>query len=141
MRIIPLPAVFILFTLATVSAQAQDHRELVKLPAPMQEHMLANMRDHLDTLNEILTDLAADKLDKAANAAEFNLGVSSLEKHGASHLAPFMPPRMRKIGNDMHKAATQFALVAQEGDATRAYRSLRNITANCVACHASYRIR
>ena len=141
MRNISLPAVLILLTLATVSARAQDQRELVKLPAPMQEHMLANMRNHLDTLNEILTDLAADKLEKAANTAEFNLGVSSLEKHGASHMAPFMPPRMRKLGNDMHKAATQFALVAQEGDTIRAYRSLRNITANCVACHASYRIR
>jgi hypothetical protein len=29
---------------------AQDTRELVRLPAPMQEHMLGNMRDHLATL-------------------------------------------------------------------------------------------
>jgi hypothetical protein len=123
------------------TAQAADTRELVKLPEPMQEHMLSNMRNHLETLNQILAYLAAGKLDKAADAAEFNLGVSSLDKHGASHMAPFMPAPMRKLGNDMHKAATEFAHIAQEGDSLRAYQSLRHITANCVACHASYRIR
>ena len=37
---------------ATNTSQAQDARELVRLPEPMQEHMLGNMRDHLATLNE-----------------------------------------------------------------------------------------
>ena len=29
------------------SGPAPDRRDLVRLPEPMQEHMLANMRDHL----------------------------------------------------------------------------------------------
>ena len=37
----------------------EDPRELVRLPEPMQEHMLGNMRDHLATLNEIIGDVAS----------------------------------------------------------------------------------
>ncbi len=36
----------------------QDNRQLVELPAMMQEHMLANMRDHLATLDAVLAALA-----------------------------------------------------------------------------------
>ena len=40
------------------------------------------------------------------------VGVSSLESHGASHTAPFMPTAMQDIGTRMHKTASQFALIA-----------------------------
>ena len=43
----------------------------------------------------------------------------------------------------MHKAASQFALVAQEtgadGNTQRAVAALSKITEQCVACHAAYR--
>ena len=55
---------------ATNTSQAQDARELVRLPEPMQEHMLGNMRDHLATLNEIIGDVADGKFDDAAKLAE-----------------------------------------------------------------------
>ena len=59
-------------------SRAQDVRELVSLPKPMQEHRLGNMRDHLATLNEIFRDLADNKFDEAAKIAEQRLGMSSL---------------------------------------------------------------
>lgn len=123
------------------SSAAEDNRQLVELPQMMQQHMLANMRDHLVTLNEILTDMANDRLEHAAEIAESRLGMSSLELHGAGHMAKFMPPGMRQSGTSMHRAASRFALKAQEGDPLPAYRALSEITSSCVACHASYRIR
>ena len=39
----------------------------------------------------------------------------------------------------MHKAASRFALKAQEGDALPAYKALQEVTAACIACHAAYR--
>lgn len=122
-------------------AIADDTRTLVDLPAPMQEHMLANMRDHLVTLDKILGHMAKGELDKAADAAENRLGMSSLESHGASHLAQFMSKEMQAMGTNMHRAASRFALKAQEGDAMSAYRALQEVTAACVTCHAAYRIR
>lgn len=125
----------------TPALGADDSRERVKLPPMMQEHMLNNMRDHLVALDEILAGLAVGKPDQAAETAERRLGLSALERHGASHMAQFMPPRMQEIGTQMHRAASRFALAAQEGDAARTYAALREVTASCVACHAGYRVR
>lgn len=130
------------------TAYAQDSRALVRLPETMQAHMLANMRDHLAALSEILAGLAESKFDAAAKVAEQRLGMSSLEKHGGSHMAPFMPKPMQEIGTDMHRAASRFAIVAQNASVTPSFdgmrdvfRALHAVTATCTGCHAGYRIR
>ena len=120
-----------------------DTRQLVELPDMMREHMLVNMRDHLAAITEIQDALAAGTFDQAANLAETRIGMSSLEAHHASHMAPFMPKEMQEIGTQMHRAASQFALVAKEtavdGNMKRAIGALAKITQQCVACHAAYR--
>ncbi len=128
-----------LITAATTSAD-EDKRQLVEMPEMMQQHMLSNMRDHLVALNEILHYLGSDQLDRASEVAEARLGMSSLERHGASHMARVMPDGMRKAGTEMHKAATHFALKAEEGELLSAYRALSGVTSACVACHSGYRI-
>jgi cytochrome c553 len=136
---------FLLVTAVTAiltgtSIATNDTRLPVELPGAMRQHMLANMRDHLAAINEILGYLGKGKLEKAADTAEYRLGMSSLESHGARHMAGFMPDGMRQAGTAMHRAASRFALKAQEGDVTLAYRSLSEVTAACVACHAKYRL-
>ena len=140
------PTLYTVVLLATLSGSSrllaeEDGRVMVELPAKMQEHMLSNMRDHLMALNDILTSMAKNELEKAADIAEHRLGMSSLDSHGASHLAKFMPEGMRKAGTSMHKAASRFALKAQEGEILPAYRALAEVSAACVACHSGYRIR
>ena len=133
-------SVFVLFTSNTSTAD-DDTRQLVELPETMQQHMLANMRDHLATINEILMRMGKGELEEAARISETRLGMSSLESHGASHMAKFMPEGMREAGTRMHRAASRFALTAQEGEALPAYNALAEITSACVACHAAYRVR
>jgi len=123
------------------AAASNDPRTLVELPEMMQQHMLSNMRDHLVAVNEILGYLGQDELDKAAEVAEYRLGMSSLGSHGAGHMGKFMPEAMRQIGTSMHKAASRFALKAQEGEALPAYQALSGITSACVSCHSAYRIK
>ena len=143
-----------LFIAATVlvttsgAGLAQDSRELVRLPEPMQEHMLSNMRDHLATLNEIIGDVAENKFDAAAKIAEERLGMSSLSFHDAAHMAPFFPKPMRDLGTSMHHAASRLVIVLQDASVSPTLESMRNvtqalheITQTCAACHASYRIR
>ena len=132
----------ILLVLASnVTFAGEDSRQLVELPEMMQQHMMSNMRDHLATINEILKNLAGGQLEQAADIAESRLGMSSLEMHGASHMARFMPEGMRQAGTAMHSAASRFALKAQEGEALPAYKALSEVTSACVACHSGYRIR
>ena len=130
------------------AGQAQDARELVRLPQPMQEHMLGNMRDHLVTLNEIIGHVADGKFDQAAKLAEQRLGMSSLGLHGAAHMAQFMPQPMQDIGTSMHRAASRLAIVLQDTSVSPTFdtmrdvnRALHEVTTTCTACHASYKIR
>jgi len=134
-------AVAVLAVAAGTAGANADNRLLVKLPAPMQEHMLANMRDHLRTLDQINRALAAGRWNDAADIAERRLGVSSLAAHGAEHMAPYMPQPMQAIGTAMHRAATDFAVHVTEGDLRQSVRQLGEVTRQCVACHAAYRIR
>ena len=126
--------------LAAATAAAADSRQLVDLPPMMRDHMLANMRDHLKALAEIQEALGAGRLDEAGDIAEARLGMSSLDAHGASHMAPRMPQGMREIGTAMHRAASRFALRAKEGDLKPAAAALAPVFRECVACHAAYRV-
>jgi cytochrome c556 len=127
------------------AAHAADPRQLVEMPAPMQEHMLANMRDHLVAMGEIQAALAAGKYNEAADIAEQRIGMSSLQGHGASHMAPYMPKPMQDIGTTMHRTASRFARTTQEAavtnDIPRALGALGELTRQCNACHAGYRLR
>jgi len=132
----------LLLTILGSQANAKDDsRELVELPEMMQQHMLANMRDHLNTINQLLVNINNGELDQAADIAEQRLGMSSLNQHRAAHMAKFMPVPMQQAGMAMHKAASRLALKAQEGDTPATYKALANITAACVSCHASYKIK
>jgi cytochrome c556 len=135
------------FALGTGAALGDD-RELVNLPAPMQEHMLANMRDHLRTLNEILAALAAGDAATAAKTAEQRIGMSSMGLHGAAHMAPYMPQPMQSMGSELHHAASRFAVAVENADIERTpeaqknvFAALHDITRACQACHDAYRIR
>jgi cytochrome c556 len=126
-------------------AAEEDQRVVVDMPDMMRTHMLTNMRDHLLSIQEIQQVLAAGHYDAAADVAEKRLGMSSLQTHGASHMAGFMPKGMQETGTAMHQAASRFAVIAQEAavtrDLPRALGALSEVTAKCVACHAGYRLK
>lgn len=147
MRLLIITAV-LLAALGVSRSYAQDARQFVKLPEPMQEHMLSNMRDHLASLNEIIGNVGDGKFDEAAKVAEQHLGMSSLTAHDAAHMAPFFPKPMQDMGTSMHHAASRLVIVLQDASVTPSLDTMRNIsralhdvTQSCTACHASYRIR
>lgn len=126
-------------------AAAAAQPTLVKFPARLRDETLANMRDHLLALAEIQDRLAAGRFDDAADIAERRLGMSSLRDHGAHEVAQYMPKGMQESGGAMHRAASRFALTAQEAafdrDTGRALAALATATQACVACHAAYRLK
>lgn len=126
------------------AAPSPDTRQLVQFPEPMRLHTIASMRDHLLALQEINEALSRSAYEQAATIAERRLGMSSLEQHGASHIAPFMPAGMQQIGTQMHRAASRFAVEAQNASAANDVRpalaALGSVMAQCVACHAAYRL-
>ena len=145
---VAMTALLILAGLSAQSAMAEDNRQLVKLPPMMQEHMLANMRDHLAALDDIFSALAKGNVNEAAKVAEKRLGMSAMGAHGAAHMAPFMPKGMATFGTQMHHAASRFVVKAQDAELApgvqaqrEVYKALHEVTQNCNACHQTYRIR
>ena len=121
-----------------------DGRQLVKFPEPLRLHTIASMRDHLLALQEIDLALSRNDFDQASRVAEQRLGMSSLELHGAAHVAPYMPQGMQDTGTAMHRAASRFAVEAQtasvSNDVRPALAALATVMQQCVACHAAYRL-
>ena len=127
------------------AAPAKDARPIVKFPEDLRVHTLANMRDHLQTLEVIQEALAKEDYDRAGDIAEQRLGMSSLALHGAHDVAKYMPEGMQNIGTEMHRSASRFAVAAKDagatGDIKPALAALARVTQQCVACHASYRVQ
>ncbi len=130
------------------SANSGDPREFVSLPQPMQEHVLANMRDHLATLNTVIGDVGENRFDAASKLLEARLGMSSLPLHHAAEMAPYFPKPMQDAGTSMHQAASRLAIALQDASVAETFDSMRNVnaalhevTSACVACHAAYRLR
>ena len=92
----------------------------------------------------IPSEVCEGDFETAAYVAEHRLGMSSLELHGASHIAPFMPKGMQDIGTEMHRAASRFAVAAENAsvsnDVRAALAALGDVMQQCVACHATYRL-
>lgn len=127
------------------AATVTDTRVLVKFPPELVEHTLANMRDHLLALQEINDALARGQNDKAGKIAEERLGMTSLRRHGAHEVAKYMPQGMQDAGTAMHRAASRFAIEAQNsgvtGDLKPALGGLSEVMNACVGCHAGYRLK
>lgn len=140
-----------------------DSRQLVDFPPDMRQHTLANMRDHLEALSEILGAMSAAQYAKASQIAKARLGMDSPSAAGCKaeavtgapqlskpanmdhQMAEFMPEAMRSIGLSMHQAASDFATEAAKagktGNPKPALTALSKVTQQCSACHASYRVQ
>ncbi len=134
----------ILLLTAAFPTVAEDNRQRVDMPEFMRSHMLENMRDHLLALETITRQLSNQQYEEAAEVAENRLGMTSLQSHGAAHMAQFMPEGMRAIGTAMHRAASRFAIAAQDADVdgglATAFGALSEVMQQCVACHTGYRV-
>jgi len=155
--------VFLLLTMTPAMAEdviSDDVRQVVNMPAEMREDFLKNMRGHMESLDHIIAALADSDFSRAADIAETKLGAGqgkkkqcedegehTQQKHQHSPVknskkgfGQFMPQEMKKMGMQLHHAANEFANIARKGDAGDAYKSLRNISAACVACHFSFQV-
>ncbi len=123
--------------------QFTDFRTLVEMPDKARQILHEDMLDHLAVLNEINRYLAENNLRSAAEVAETGMGRSLLAKYQDEDIRPgrYMPKEMRKIGWELHYAATEFATAARQGNLQKTLQAYHRITSACVACHYSYRTR
>jgi cytochrome c556 len=128
--------------IAATAASAEDLRTEIKLPADMRGAFLEHMRNHMDSLDDVMVQLAAADFKGAAKIAREQLVAGSGAGFGR-----YLPIEFREMGLAMHEAAADFADVAgavpaepRAADWKRTMAALQDISAQCRACHSVFRM-
>ena len=135
-----------LFSLVAASlvapAAAEDARTPIKMPPDMRSAFLEHMRHHMDSLDDLMTQLAAADFRGAAKVAREQLVPGSGAGFGR-----YLPVEFREMGLAMHRAATEFAEVADAvpaqpaaADWKKTMEALQTISVQCRACHSAFRV-
>ncbi len=129
----------------TIAAESlkTDMRKFVEMPEQARQMLREDMLDQFAVLNEIIEYLARNNYRAAADVAETGMGQSLLRRNQERDFGParYMPEEMRRMGWNLHEAASNFALVAKRQSPQASYGALQKITEACIACHYSYRTR
>ena len=130
-------------TMVTIGgASAEDPRTRITFPADMREAFLEHMRDHMDSLDDVMSRLADDDFKGAAEVARERLVRGSGKGFGR-----YLPIEFREMGLAMHSAAAAFAETVEKAGAEPTARdwkeaiiALQGISAQCRNCHSSFRV-
>lgn len=117
--------------------QLTELRQPAIYPADVKLGFLQRMRENLAYLNEIQAALAESDFERAAEIAEYKLGLSSYGPQNTRQF-PHTPPPMKQMGDASRRSASKLALVLQEGDMKKSLEALSTTTSTCVACHATF---
>jgi hypothetical protein len=130
-------------TALEIGAEPTDMRKFVEMPEQARQILREDMLDQFAVLNEIIEYLARNNYTAAADVAENGMGQSLRYRNQEREFGPgrYMPEEMRRMGWDLHEAASNFALVAKRKSPQASYGALQKITEACIACHYSYRTR
>lgn len=100
------------------------------------------MRQLLNAVHGIHAALAARDFESLTERAEAVGGAmkDQVEHHGHAH-PPGLPHEFVKLGRATHAAFDELARLSREGGRPRELLpALSAVTANCVSCHARYRL-
>lgn len=127
----------------TPAARAQeDARAAVTMTVVEKAFVLGQMRLFVESLEQIVTALAAGDRAAAAEAAAAR-GAQRFQSANdmPASLSEKFPKQWRAFGGPMRQGFDALARGVAEGeDQSRSLARLGEIMRNCVACHASYRI-
>jgi len=125
----------------TVFAQTKtsDTRQRLILPAEQRDGILAEMRLMLEALSGVIAALSRDDPEAAAVAAR-SAGVG-VAVDATPVLQPLLPPAFLSLGMATHQSFDRLADSLAAGATTnQGLSDLANISQNCTACHATFRI-
>lgn len=120
-------------------APASDGRAALLLTPQERDLVLTEMRAFLVATQTILASAAGDNLRPVVPAAR---AVGAQAQQGVpATLMGKLPIGFKTLGLDTHRRFDQLALNAEEfGDPRQTLAELGELLANCVACHAVFRI-
>ncbi|MBK8069071.1 MAG: DUF3365 domain-containing protein [Rhodanobacteraceae bacterium] len=124
------------------AAAAKDSRAVIEMSESQREELRAQMRAHLDAVQAILAATAASDWDAVARAAEA-FGPGRGQGRGPAHgFRSALPDGWFSFARPMHQAMRAIADEAGTGKrSAQVVAGLAQATAQCTACHASFRVQ
>lgn len=113
-----------------------DRRISLGLQAPMRQHQLTLMREHLRAVRDIISDISAGSFDEASRTAHQKLGLTPEMKRMCNR---FSNGDFRKLGLAFHRRADELGEVLKTRDLKRSLDALRATMNVCVECHSKFR--
>lgn len=114
-----------------------DTRQPLPLLPHMAQHQLANMRDHLAAVQEILAALSANDFDGVAKSAS-RIGSSEQMSRMCSHMGSGAPG-FADTALNFHHAADTIGAAAKQRDSAATLKAVSATLQTCVGRHATYR--
>jgi hypothetical protein len=131
--------VLYLFVVSGSVAPASDGRTAILLAPGERDLVLTEMRAFLQSTQTIIASVSTSDLGAAAAAAR-QVGAQAQQGVPASLMGK-LPIGFKTLGLDTHRRFDQLALNAEElGDPAQTLQDLGELMANCVGCHAAFRI-
>lgn len=113
-----------------------DSRISLDLPAPMKQHQLSNMREHVEAIKSIVGLMAENKFEDASKIAHSKLGLSPEMQ---AMCGMFNNENFNKLGLAFHKSGDELGDALQSKDVNTSLRALNKTMQYCVTCHTTYR--
>jgi len=141
-NLVLLVVIFLIYAILSpdqASTQA-DTRQRISLNPQERGYVVAEMHGFLTTVQGITAAISRQQMESVANLAKDS---------GTTRVAPAptsldgkLPPEFKQITISVQRDFDKLANDADQiGDPSTTLRQLSDITAKCVACHASYRLQ
>jgi cytochrome c556 len=114
-----------------------DARRPVPLLPMMAQHQRANMRDHLEAVQEVVAAIADSDFQKVATAAK-RMGFSEAMGRMCEHMGAGAPGFTEQALR-FHHTADEIAVAATKQDDKAVLTALSKTLRTCTSCHATYK--
>lgn len=114
-----------------------DQRTPVPLPPQMALHQKQNMREHLESVQEIIAGLSKKDFKAIATGAK-RMGLTP-EMGKMCEMMGAGATGFSERAIQFHKSADEIALFAQKKDERGVMNGLNKTLTQCTSCHATYR--
>ncbi|EMJ87996.1 hypothetical protein [Leptospira meyeri] len=124
------------------TSRSLDNRTAIHLTPAERQLVLTEMRALLTAVNGMLSGLADKDYETAAKAADaVGMGLVASLEHQEKTILLKLPVEFKKLGFGTHEKFDAIAIkIRNKQEIHTLLKEMDELTRNCVACHASYKI-
>ncbi|TGM72856.1 hypothetical protein EHR01_16655 [Leptospira mtsangambouensis] len=124
------------------TSRSLDNRTAIHLTPAERQLVLTEMRALLTAVNGMLSGLADKDYEGAAKAADaVGMGLVASLEHQEKTILLKLPVEFKKLGFGTHEKFDSIAAkIRNKQEIHTLLKEMDELTRNCVACHASYKI-